>query len=198
MPELEIVTKKIATQIRQGNTTEVEVSIGRTKFERQFSADYLRGKWGIRSTDKTNMKKYFYRHFISGLILAGTGTTCLTAGAIIIPVMCNQTISWEEEIDKKEISVHYNNNGERIPEYEYTYETRTTPNWDCIAIGASVGTLLLLGAAIMLPVCLVPLIFSKMIYSIYHKSTGEKLLATFTGGYNWDRKEIILAMHIKF
>ena len=200
MPELEMVTKKIASQISQGNTTEAEVSIGLTKFERQFATDYLHGKWGIRSTDKANMRKYFYRHFISGLVLAGTGATFLTAGAIITPVLCSQTITEVTSVERIPPRDPYTEVDGVITKNEDTIieHTITVPDETCIAVGESVGTLLLLGAAIMLPVSLVPLIFSKMIYSIYHKSTGEKLLATFTGGYNWERKELTFAMNIKF
>ncbi len=200
MPELEMITKKIASQITAGDVVTSDINVGLTKNERKFSETYLHNKWGIYPTDKSAMRNYFYRHFISGLVLAGAGATFLTAGLIITPVLCSQTkteIDYIETIKPRdpysEVNGVITKNEDTIIEH-----TTTVPDETCIAIGASVGTLLLLGAAIMLPVSLVPLIFSKIIYSIYHKSTGEKLLATFTGGYNWDRKEIILAMHIKF
>jgi hypothetical protein len=113
--------------------------------------------------------------------------------------MCNQTITHIDVQKEKGDTVWNSSTNQYETQYRIVSETEITePDTTCIAVGASVGTLLLLGAAVMLPVSLVPLIFSKMIYSIYHKSTGEKLLATFTGGYNWDRKEITFAMNIKF
>ncbi|MBP5448658.1 MAG: hypothetical protein J6Y01_00910 [Spirochaetales bacterium] len=199
LPELEMVTKKIAAQINSGNIGTSDVNVGLTKNERKFSETYLRGKWGIYPTNQTEMKTYFNRHFISGLALAGTGATFLTVGLIITPVLCSQTKTWTEVVDEKYLETVLDPvTGIAEKKYKYTYEDRTAPDETCVAVGASLGTLLILGGLTMLPVSIIPLLFSKRIWDIYHKSTGEKLLTTFTGGYNWERKELTLAMNIKF
>ncbi len=196
LPELEMVTKKIAAQINSGDKKTADVNIGLNKNERKFSEDYLRNKWGIYPADETAMKKYFYRHFISGLVLAGTGATFLTVGLIITPVLCNQTINWTEEYKIKTGSHTDSNSGFIVDDYETIYEDKSKPDETCIAVGASLGTLLILGGLTMLPVSIIPLLFSKRIWDIYYKSTGVKLLS-FNCGYNYYNRELTFAMQIR-
>lgn len=198
MPELEMITKKIASQINTGNMGTADVNVGLTKNEQKFSETYLRNKWGIYPTDKSAMQNYFYRHFISGLAIAGTGATLLTVGIIITPVLCSQTttvVTSVERIPPRDPYIEINGVLTK-QEDEIIEHTTTVPNETCIAVGASLGTLLILGGLTMLPVSIIPLLFSKRIWDIYYKSTGVKLLA-FNGWYDLTRKEITVAMSIK-
>ena len=70
-----------------------------------------------------------------------------------------------------------------------------------VLIGVPVGINLMAAGIIITACCAYPFSLAKRIYSIYRKTTGEKL--TFLdrmdvgGGYDWDKKEITVAMAIR-
>ncbi len=64
------------------------------------------------------------------------------------------------------------------------------------------GPVVLVGGVIITPICALPFAVAKHIRSIYEKSTGEKLMSflqrtSVGGGYNWENKEVTVAMAIR-
>ena len=63
------------------------------------------------------------------------------------------------------------------------------------------GPVVLAGGCTMLPLCSIPFIFASRIASVYRKTTGQRLAffdrTSIGGGYDWEKKEVTLAMAIK-
>ena len=62
-------------------------------------------------------------------------------------------------------------------------------------------TIFLAGGCTMLPLCSIPFIFASRIASVYRKTTGQRLTflerSSIGGGYDWEKKEVTVAMSIK-
>lgn len=189
------VCKKMAFQIVSGDTSSSTVKIELTAKERKIKENYLDLKWGISATNKEDMTMQFKRNLACGITLASVGVTHLLVGAIMTGVMCSPIFPQET----KHSSGYYS-------EYSYVdnsyYVTTYTFDPVCIIIGCVVGIQLILSGIIITPICALPFSVAKNVRSIYEKSTGEKLLAfmkrtTFGGGYDWENKEVTVAMAIK-
>ena len=63
------------------------------------------------------------------------------------------------------------------------------------------GPIFLAGGWTMLPLCSIPFIFASRIASVYRKTTGQRLTflerSSIGGGYDWEKKEVTVAMAIK-
>ncbi len=68
-------------------------------------------------------------------------------------------------------------------------------------ITAITGSIMAAGGCTMLPLCSIPFIFASRIASVYRKTTGQRLAffdrTSIGGGYDWEKKEVTLAMEIK-
>ena len=68
-------------------------------------------------------------------------------------------------------------------------------------ITAITGSIMAAGGLTMLPLCSIPFIFASRIASVYRKTTGQRLAffdrTSIGGGYDWEKKEITVAMAIK-
>jgi predicted Holliday junction resolvase-like endonuclease len=68
-------------------------------------------------------------------------------------------------------------------------------------ITAISGSIMLAGGCTMLPLCSIPFIFASRIATIYRKTSGKRLAfferSSLGGGYDWDKKEVTVAMAIK-
>jgi hypothetical protein len=68
-------------------------------------------------------------------------------------------------------------------------------------VGLVAGSVVLVGGCTMLPLCSIPFIFASRIASVYRKTTGQRLAffdrTSIGGGYDWEKKEVTVAMAIK-
>lgn len=74
--------------------------------------------------------------------------------------------------------------------------------WMGISMVAGIaGIPMLITGAIIAPFCAIPFCFASQIKTIYRKTTGQRLTflerSTIGGGYDWEKKEVTVAMSIK-
>lgn len=165
------VCKKIALQIVSGDTSSSTVKIEFTAKERKIKENYIEQKCGISPTNKEDMLMQYKRNLACGITLAAVGVTHLLAGIITISALCS-------------------------------YDGINNTNGMGMIIGPVVGIQLLVSSIIITPICALPFMVAKHVKSIYDKSTGEKLMSFFQRttlgtGYNWDKKEVTVAMAIR-
>lgn len=189
------VCKKMALQIVSGDTSSSTVKIELTAKERKVKEYYLDWKQGISATNKQDMSMLFKRNLACGITLASVGVAHLLAGIIVTSVMCSPIFPYE-----RHVSSHYYNGIEYVD--DSYYKTEYDFSMLFIIIGCTVGVQLLVSSAIITPLCALPFAKAKHVKSIYEKSTGDKLLAfmhraSFGGGYDWENKEVTVAMAIR-
>ena len=203
--QMEAACKSIAAQIKKGekksvngvSNVEGSESGNLNKAEQKVYDKYIVDKWGIDPTNQEDMRYYYKMHKGIGTALVITGPICLLSGIIITGVFCGIGNEARETFN------YYNN-------LDYTSKTseditkRDRASSDSFfypLIGGIVGANLMTAGVVMTLCCIYPFVLSQRIYSIYRKSTGQKLTffdrTSFGGGYDWENKEVTVAMAIK-
>ena len=155
---------------------------------------YIYGKWGITPDSEEDMTFYYKKHLGAGIALSVAGSVSFLTGLIVLPVLVTQTTEDRRQVYK---DGHY-----QYDEYgNPVYESYTVGDFSCIMAGCILGPILLTAGIVMIACCAYPFSLVKHIASIYRKTTGQKM--TFLdrmdvgGGYDWEKKEVTVAMAIK-
>ena len=142
-----------------------------TDKEQTFIAEKLYGKWNVNPTDKAAMKQTFNKNLAAAITLAAVGTVSQIAGAAVM--------------------------GGLMPLGFGYYGS-----FALLLIGATVGANLLVAGLIIGPLCAIGFVNAGRTGSIYKKTTGQKLFSllqrtNINGGYDWENKEVTVAMSVR-
>ena len=148
-----------------------------TDKEQKFIAEKLHGKWHVNPSDKAAMKKTFFNNLAAGIALGVVGTTLQSVGAGVMGGLMSS-------------APYYGSDG--------YYHIDTVK----LIVGAVVGANILTAGTIIGPLCAVPFVYAGHTGNIYKKTTGQKLFAAASrvslgGGYDWENKEVQVAMAIR-
>ena len=153
-----------------------------TDKEQKYIAEKLVGKWNVNPTDKAAMKKTFFNNLAAGIALGTVGTVLQCVGAGIMGGLMS---SAPQVRQRKDYSTD-----------EYYTDYYLDPVF--MIVGGVVGGNLLTAGTIIGPLCAVPFVYAGRTGNIYKKTTGTKLFSfNFNGGYDWERKEVMLAMAVR-
>ncbi|MBR6200504.1 MAG: hypothetical protein IKQ61_09615 [Spirochaetales bacterium] len=220
--QMEAACKSIAAQIKKGEKKSVNgvsynvegsESGNLNKAEQKVYDKYIVDKWGIDPTNQEDMRYYYKQNKGIGIALTAVGPVCFVSGIIVTSLFCFMGSSYEwnyEEYSKDadDYDRQASTNSSNRDYYErYAADAREKANkarenasTDYL-IGGFVGANLMTAGVVMTLCCIYPFILSQRIYSIYRKSTGQKLTffdrTSFGGGYDWENKEVTVAMAIK-
>ena len=169
---------------RQTSNDSVIADSGLTYSEEGF-AHKLMNK-GIDLTDKHAMKKAFGGNLAGGIVCAALGSTFFCIGLpvmvygiySIVPLAASGVFDFWSESD---------------------YMTGVTAGFIAATV---IGTMFTIAGLIVTPCCAVGFSNAKKTASIYKKTTKEKLFSFLSrtsigGGYDWDNKELTVAMGIR-
>ncbi len=208
--QMEAACKSIAAQIKKGEKKSVNgvsyniegsESGNLNKAEQKVYDKYIVDKWGIDPTNQEDMRYYYKMHKGIGTALVITGPICFVSGIIITSIFCSFGTSSINDADR-----YYRQEKEATDEYTRKNAREIAENssrWASqnFLVGGLVGGNLMTAGVIMVACCIYPFVLSQRIYSIYRKSTGQKLTffdrTSLGGGYDWENKELTVAMAIK-
>ena len=153
-----------------------------TDKEQKYIAEKLVGKWNVNPTDKAAMKKTFFNNLAAGIALGTVGTVLQCVGA---GIMGGFMSSAPQVRQRKDYSTD-----------EYYTDYYLDPVF--MIVGGVVGGNLLTAGTIIGPLCAVPFVYAGHTGNIYKKTTGSKLFSfNLNGGYDWENKEVQVAMAIR-
>ena len=147
-----------------------------TDKEQTFITEKLYGKWNVNPTDKAAMKQTFNKNLAAAVSLAAVGTVLQIAGAAVM--------------------------GGLIGTSFYYYYDYVLIDYIKLITGAVTGANLLVAGLIIAPLCAIGFVNAGRIGSIYKKTTGQKLFSflqrtNINGGYDWENKEVTVAMSVR-
>ena len=145
-----------------------------TENERFFLDTMMHDWWGLNPSDKDAVWSRLRKQLRIGKGLARSGPII---GLLGIPIAISSGV----------LAYRYNDNAQ--------YRTASFA-------GVILGTVMAAAGMIMTPLCAIPFYNAGMISTIYHKVTGDKFMTflrrtSIGGGYDWDKKEVTVAMAIR-
>ncbi len=164
-----------------------------TEKEIKFKEKIL-DKNNIDPSDKEQMYKQFKKHLTAGIVQVAISEALLIPLGTVFVALTTLDIL-RDTLGYDTIGATRYNNGKWS---WYNGPSFGSGSFILLPISA---TMLLVGLIID-PLSAIHFIRAGRTYSIYRKTTGEKLLSflqrtTFGGGYDWENKEVTMAMTIK-
>ena len=149
--------------------------------ETKFYQKYIEDKWGISPDNKEDMLHYYQINRKGGIACIAAGASLLGIGATLIAILTPVGF---------------------IPFYDRDKDMYEYRLFGGFYAGLGVGIPLLVAGLIVTPMSAVCFSHANKIKSIYKKTTGEKLRSflqrsSIGGGYDWDKKEVTVAMAIR-
>ncbi|MBP5450566.1 MAG: DUF4339 domain-containing protein, partial [Spirochaetales bacterium] len=165
---------------RQTSNNSVISDSGLTYSEEEF-AHKLMNK-GIDLTDKRAMKKAFGGNLAGGIVCATLGSTFFFIGLPVMVYGIYSIIPFAA-----------------VGAFDFDYMTGVAAGFIAATV---IGTMFTIAGLIVTPCCAIGFSNAKKIASIYKKTTKEKLFSFLSrtsigGGYDWDNKELTVAMGIR-
>ena len=179
MKQADSICKKMAMQIIDGDTSSAVVQVKLTAKEREVKEEWLDTKYNVSTFNYHEMKHCFNISIACGIVKAIFGTALLGTGIGLVTGFTTSDLN-------PFLSGRMGDN----------------QAWVGFGLGLGFGVLCLF-PGLALPIsCITDFLRAKHISDIYEKSTGKRLVSFLSrtsigGGYDWNNKEIKIAMAIK-